>query len=58
MYLQIKTINLSPDKFGNQLSITKVGLYDENGKWIKWVKLDGKVLNLLCNTKIYGYYDI
>lgn len=55
MYLQIKTINLSPDKFGNNLSITKVGLYDENDKWVKWVKLDEKVLTLLQNQKIYGY---
>jgi hypothetical protein len=55
MYLKIKTINFSPDKFGNNIVITKIGLYDESDKWIKWVKLDNQVLTLLENQKIYGY---
>lgn len=55
MHLKIKTINLSPDRFGNNITITRIGLYDESGKWIKWVKLDNQVLNLLQSTPIYGY---
>ncbi len=55
MHLKIKTINLSPDRFGNNITITRIGLYDESGKWIKWIKLDNQVLNLLQSTPIYGY---
>lgn len=55
MYLQIKKIKLTKDDYGNVITITMVGLYDENDKWVKWVKLDDKVLTLLQNQKIYGY---
>ena len=55
MYLQIKKIKLIKDDYGNVITITMVGLYDENDKWVKWVKLDDKVLTLLQNQKIYGY---
>jgi len=40
MYLQVKKISLVPDKFGSNVKITMVGLYDDDGKWIKWVKLN------------------
>lgn len=55
MYLKIKKITTEPDKFGNKITITMIGLYDESDKWIKWVKLDNQVLTLLENQKIYGY---
>jgi len=55
MYLKIKKINLTKSTYGNNITITMIGLYDESDKWIKWVKLDDQVLTLLQNTKIYGY---
>lgn len=55
MYLKIKKIQKEPDKFGNKITITMIGLYDEYDKWIKWVKLDEQVINLLSEVKIYGY---
>ncbi len=52
MYLQIKTIDSVSDKFGNNIVITKIGLYNKNGKWIKWVKLNDFTKELLLTTKI------
>lgn len=58
MYLKIKKINLTKNTYGNNITITMIGLYDESDKWIKWVKLDEQVLSLLENQKIYGYNNI
>lgn len=52
MHLQIKKAELVPDSFGKHLKITMVGLYDDDGKWIKWVKLDEPFLKNLTNTLI------
>jgi len=52
MHLQIKKAELVPDKFGHHVKITMIGLYDDNGKWIKWVKLETELLNLLKTVKI------
>lgn len=52
MYLQIKTIDSVSDKFGNNIVITKIGLYNKSGKWIKWVKLNDFTKELLLTTKI------
>lgn len=51
-YLQIKKIQHEPDKFGTHLAITMVGLYKEDGTWVKWVKLDGITKDLFANVKI------
>jgi len=52
MYLKIKSIDSVADKFGNNIVITKIGLYDNNDKWIKWVKLNDFTKELLLTTKI------
>jgi len=52
MYLQIKKINQVPDEHGNHLVITMVGLYEDNGKWIKWVKLNEALMELLLSAQI------
>jgi hypothetical protein len=52
MYLKIKNIDSVADKFGNNIVITKIGLYDNNDKWIKWVKLNEFTKELLVSTKI------
>ena len=53
MYLQIKTIELNPDTYGNHIKITKVGSYDNNGKFIKWVKLDENVIMEIKEAKFF-----
>ncbi len=55
MYLQIKTIKLGPNQYGNNIEISKVGLYDEAGKWVKWIKLDEALLGALTDVKIPYY---
>ena len=52
MYIQIKKIELTPDKFGKHIKITMIGLYEDDGKWIKWVRLSDPILKLLLNVKI------
>ena len=52
MYIQIKTVELVPDNFGNYIKITKIGLYEDNGKWIKWVKLNDELVKRLVSAKI------
>lgn len=51
-YIKIKKAELTPDKFGNKITITMIGLYDENDKWIKWIKLNDFTLSILLNNKI------
>ncbi len=58
MYLKIKKINFTESTYGNNITITMIGLYDESDKWIKWIKLNEQVLSLLENQKIYGYNNI
>ena len=52
MYLKIKIAQLVPDKFGNKIEITRIGLYDQDGKWLKWVKLNEFLLEQLLDAKI------
>ena len=52
MYLKIKKASLSPDKYGRHIHITMVGIYQNNGTWIKWVKLNEVLIELLINSKI------
>lgn len=52
MKLKIKTIELIPDKYGKHLKITKIGLYDENDNWIRWVKLNDELIKTLVEKFI------
>lgn len=52
MYIQIKKSKLVPDKFGKHIEITMVGLYEDSGKWIRWIKLNETYLTILMNQKI------
>jgi hypothetical protein len=51
-YIKIKAINLEPDKFGKHIKITRVGLYDENDKWIKWLPLNAQLTNFFEQQKM------
>ena len=50
--VKVKTAKLLEDHYGHHIEITKVGLYDENGKWIKWLPLNDRVLSLLTRVEI------
>lgn len=52
MYLKVKKAELVPDTFGQHVKITMVGLYDENGKWLRWVKLNDELMARILTTKI------
>ena len=52
MYLKIKKLLVVPDKFSSHIKITMVGLYRDNGEWVKWVKLED-IAERLENNKIY-----
>lgn len=52
MYLKIKKITREPDKYGHRLTITMIGLYDDAGRWIRWVKLNDKIIDILSKCEI------
>lgn len=52
MYLKIKKVEIVPDKFGQHLKITMIGLYDKDNKWIRWVKLNDGLVKTLLEKKI------
>jgi hypothetical protein len=52
MYLKIKTIEKIKDQYGFFIAVKKIGLYDKDGKWIRWVKLNDELIKLLLNSKI------
>lgn len=52
MYLKIKKANIVPDKYGSKIAISMVGLYDDDSKRVKRVKLDDDVLESLLSTRI------
>ena len=51
-YIKVKKAVLTPNQFGNNITISMIGLYDETGKWTKWIRLDEKAIEILTNAKI------
>jgi len=51
-YIKIKKMNLEPDKFGQHIKVTMIGLYNEDDKWLKWIPLNDKLINFLLDQKI------
>lgn len=52
MKIKFKKIEIVPDKYGHHIKINMVGLYDDNGKWIKWAKLNDNLLDILKDAEI------
>ena len=50
--IKIKKAELVEDKFGKHIKVTMIGLYDENGKWIKWTKINENILEVLLSNNI------
>ena len=51
-YIKIKKAELVPDKYGKHIKITMVGIYDQNGKWLKWIPLDDVLIEILLDNQI------
>ena len=49
---RFKQISLEPDQYGQHLRIKMVSMYDGHGKFIKHVKLDKDMLNILSESFI------
>ena len=47
--LKLNQISLEPDKYGNHIKIKMVTAVDKNGKYIKHMKLNEDMLNILKN---------
>jgi hypothetical protein len=52
-YYKISKAELTQGNFakGNNITISRVGAYDENGKWIKWISLQ-VFIDILNNAEI------
>lgn len=51
-FLKIKKASLEADKFGNIIKVNMVGIYDSDGKWIKWIKLNQKAIEAILEKEI------
>ena len=47
VFYRLKQISLVPDKYGKHLKIKMVSAYTGDGKFIKHIKLDEDMLNIL-----------
>lgn len=51
-FIKVKKAELVPDKYGKHIKISMVGIYDENGKWLKWIPLNEELIEILLDNKI------
>ena len=47
VFYQLKQVTLHPDRYGKHLKVKMVSMYTGEGKFIKHVKLDEDILNIL-----------
>ena len=52
MFLKIKKAELIPAKFGADIKITMIGLYQDDGKFVKWIKL-AEAIEILKTANIH-----
>lgn len=52
MYIKLKNISLKPTIYGNDLVIKQVELRENNGTFVKHVKIDDDIKKVLHNIKI------
>lgn len=58
MHLQIRWTKLIPWQYGNKIEITHLWLYDDNGKYIKFIAMDEQVAEFLKTFSIAMNTDI
>ena len=49
MKYKLNQISLIPDKHGNNIQIKMMTKYDDDGKYIKHIKLDEEAISILKN---------
>lgn len=52
MYLKIKKAELVEAKYGKNIVISMIGLYDDNNKRVKRVKLDQETADMITTMPI------
>lgn len=52
MYLKLNKIKKVPTKYGFDTIVTHIGLYKDDDTYIKFIKHDDKILELISNSKI------
>jgi hypothetical protein len=52
MILKLKNIKLIKTEYGNDVVIKQIELRNDDGKFIKHIKLDNDVVRVLHNSKI------
>ena len=52
MHLKIKRLDKQETQYGNDLVIKMVSVYDNQGKWIRNVKLNDALIEVLKEAKI------
>ena len=58
MKLRIKKNELVKDQYWHYIKVTMVWLYDDDGKWVKWIKLDELALKAVKgDIEIGNEYD-
>jgi hypothetical protein len=50
--IKIKRASLEADKYGNIIKVNMIGIWDENGKHIKWIKLNQKAIEAILEKEI------
>ena len=50
MKYKLNQVSLKPDKYGNHLIIKMITQYDDNGKYVKHIKIDENAINMLKNN--------
>lgn len=58
MYLKIWKVKIIEWKYWNNMLITHLWLYDENGKRIKWIKMDQYVADFITWFPIIMNWDM
>jgi hypothetical protein len=49
IFYKIKQVKLIPDKYGKHINIKMISAYTASGKFVKHIKLDESVIELLKN---------
>jgi hypothetical protein len=50
--IELRKVELVPDKYGHHIKIGMVRLNDENGMYVKFLKIDEKIIKILSELKI------
>jgi len=56
-FLRVNQAVLTPDKYGHTMTITRVGIYDQEGKWIKWIKIKEAYEMMLSEECVIMIHD-